>query len=360
MPLIKVGGVEKNLFLISNHLSKKNEIFICTGSTESKKKFNKKIKFISPKKNLNMNLNIKFHYIICLFLLLKFLIKKKNSVVFAFQGNIYCVLLCKILNIKVIARSNSSPSGWNHGYLKKIIYKFIMKKANLIIVNSKNFHKEMKNIYNLKTICIYNPFNTKDLKIKSKEKIKNKFFDKKDNCIKLINLGRLTDQKDQITILKAVNLIKSQINFKLIIVGQGYEKKNLESFINQNNLEKNVKILNFLDNPFPILKKSDVFILSSKYEGLPNVLLEAAFLKKYIITTNCPTGPDEILKNNIYSTFFNVGNYYQLSEKIKYYSKQKEKIKKNIKKNNFNSKKFDYGKNLKIYENEIKKIMNKL
>ena len=52
-----------------------------------------------------------------------------------------------------------------------------------------------------------------------------------------------------------------------------------------------------MDNPFPIIKKADLFVLSSKYEGLPNVLLEAATLKKFIISSNCPTGPKEILMN---------------------------------------------------------------
>ena len=64
-----------------------------------------------------------------------------------------------------------------------------------------------------------------------------------------------------------------------------------------NNLNDSVKIINFLDNPYPIIKKSDIFILSSNFEGLPNVLLEAQTLKIPIISSNCPTGPKEILLN---------------------------------------------------------------
>ena len=68
-------------------------------------------------------------------------------------------------------------------------------------------------------------------------------------------------------------------------------------------------------------------MLSSKYEGLPNVLLEALTLKKFIISTNCPTGPKEILLNGKGGLLFNVGNYNQLSEKILFYVKNKKSVK---------------------------------
>ena len=66
--------------------------------------------------------------------------------------------------------------------------------------------------------------------------------------------------------------------------------------INYHNLNKNIKILGYQDNPYKYLKISDLFILSSIYEGLPNVLLEAITFKKFVISSNCPTGPAEILK----------------------------------------------------------------
>ena len=71
----------------------------------------------------------------------------------------------------------------------------------------------------------------------------------------------------------------------------------MTKYIKDNNLEKFIKLRDFTDNPFKTIKNSDIFILSSRYEGLPNVLLEAACLKKLIISTKCPTGPKEILSN---------------------------------------------------------------
>ena len=86
MPFIGGGGVEKNLFIIANYLSIKiDKIKLCTLSNDKKKKFNKKINFLSPKKNIYSNLNIRLKYLICLFILFKFLIKNKNSIVLHFK-----------------------------------------------------------------------------------------------------------------------------------------------------------------------------------------------------------------------------------------------------------------------------------
>ena len=132
------------------------------------------------------------------------------------------------------------------------------------------------------------------------------------------------------TLLKAINLLKDKVNIKLIIVGEGENKKKLENYININNLKKNIKILNFIQNPYPLIKSSDIFILSSRFEGLPNVLLEAAVLKKYIISTNCPTGPSEIIKNKAFGVLFKIGDFYSLSKKY-YFIQKIKKINKRMK-----------------------------
>ena len=151
------------------------------------------------------------------------------------------------------------------------------------------------------------------------------------------------------TLLKAVNLLKGKVKFKLILLGQGSEKKKLENYIYNNGLSKNIKILNFKKNPYPIIKKTDVFILSSKYEGLPNVLLEAIVLKKLIISSDCPTGPKEILQNGKGGILFKTGSYIDLYKKIINLKKNK---KLNLKKIRFAYKslnKFDYNFNLNKY-----------
>ena len=167
MPFIGIGGVEKNLFIISNYLIKKvKNLSICTISSDKKKKFNRKIQFISPQKKIYENLSIRIKYIICLFLLFKIFLKKKDFVVVSFQANIYCILLCKLFNIQIIVRSNSSPSGWSHNKIKSYFYKKIISMADEVIVNSEDFKKEMEKKFKIKINCIYNPLNINEIKKK--------------------------------------------------------------------------------------------------------------------------------------------------------------------------------------------------
>ncbi len=350
MPFIGGGGVEKNLFIIANFFSKKfKNVSICTHSKKYKNKFNRKINFLTPTFYFSENIFLRIKYILCLLSLLNFLIKNKNVLVFSFQANIYCILLCKIFNVKVISRSNSSPSGWYHNPFKKIIYKKIISLADAVIVNSIDFKNQMVKNFKIKVNCIYNPLDIKEITKKSKYGKKDKFFISKKKCLKIINLGRFTDQKDQITLLKAVNLLKNKINFRLLIIGKGYEEKNLKNYAKINLLDKFVKIKDFLDNPYAIIKQSDILILSSKYEGLPNVLLEALVLNKFVISSNCPTGPKEILLNGKGGLLFATGNYKDLSNKILYYLKNKSKSKKMLNRARKNLDRFNYNLNLNKY-----------
>ena len=128
------------------------------------------------------------------------------------------------------------------------------------------------------------------------------------------------------TLLKAINLIKNKIKVNALIVGNGKEKKNLSNFLEKKKLKKIIKIINYKKNPYPLIKHSDVFILSSVYEGLPNVLLEAIYLKKFIISSNCPTGPKEILNNGKGGLLFKSKNYKELAKKIIYFHNNKKNV----------------------------------
>ena len=214
------------------------------------------------------------------------------------------------------------------------------------MVNSLEFKKDLKKYFNVNSICIYNPLNFNEIKKKSLKKTKKIF---KKNSLKIINVGRFTDQKDQITLLKALNILKKKLNFEAILVGKGILKNKLKNFIIENKLSKFVKIKNFTRNPFPIIKQADLFILSSSYEGLPNVLLESLVLKKFIISSDCRTGPKEILLNGNGGLLFKVGDYKKLSELIIFFNENKKKCEIMLKKSVKALDRFNYNKNLNMY-----------
>ena len=122
------------------------------------------------------------------------------------------------------------------------IFRFLLSKADLVIVNSSNFQKQMKNKLKINAIKIYNPLNDEELKKFKIYKKKINFF--KHKTVNLINVGRLVLQKNQIEILLAIKrLEKLTKDFRLLIIGDGPEKKNLKDYIKKHNLNKYVKII---------------------------------------------------------------------------------------------------------------------
>ena len=124
-PSIEDGGVEKNLYLISNYFKNCGiSVEILTANYDKYKNFKKGIKFIGTKNVFWQKQNRKIKYIVCLFILFFNLITRKDKpLIFAFQANIYAVLVAKILKAKIVTRSNSAPQGWSHNFLKNKIYK---------------------------------------------------------------------------------------------------------------------------------------------------------------------------------------------------------------------------------------------
>ena len=139
-------------------------------------------------------------------------------------------------------------------------------------------------------------------------------------------------------------------------MGSGNLKKNLQSYIDQKNLNENIKIINFRKNPFPVLKSADLFILSSKYEGLPNVLIEAQVLKKIIFSSDCPSGPREILINGKAGILFKNNNYIDLSKKFINLIKDKKYLNKKIEYGYKKLYRFDYYHCLEKYFSILNKV----
>ena len=355
MPSFEGGGVEKNIIIIANNFVSRNvKVGLITTSKKLRKKFNKKIDFICPKSSFWSYRQRFIKYSVCIFFLFLEFYRNKNFFVFCFQGNIICIIFCKIFRLKVIIRPNSSPSGWSKNYLKKILFSKILKLANLIVVNSLLFKNELKNKFNLNSKCIYNPLNKSEISKLSKKKIRSNFF--KNNCINMISVGRLVKQKDHLTALRAINILKNKLNLKLLIIGDGDQKKKLINYINNNNLNNIVKIKDRIENPFPYILKAKIMLLTSRFEGLPNVLLEALALKKFIISSDCPTGPSEILDNGKGGLLFKVGNHLELSKKIMFYKKNYPLFQKKKRFAIRRSTRFDFKKNLNMYFELFKKL----
>lgn len=129
------------------------------------------------------------------------------------------------------------------------------------------------------------------------------------------------------------------------------------NFIKNNQLLDYVKIINFKKNPYKYINQSNLFLLSSTYEGLPNVLLEAMCLKKFIISSNCPTGPKEILKNGKLGMLFPCKNEKILAKKIMQYISNKKKYNNITLKAYKTLNRFDYNLNCQKYLKVVKEFI---
>ena len=347
-PSLESGGVEKNLYLILNYLHKSIlnlKIITCDEKKILEKGFNTNL-VIGPKNFKYKSRIIKYFY--CLYLLVKEIIENDKKIeVLSFQANLYAILVCKLFKVKIFVRSNSSSYGWANNFLKIYLFKKILKLATSVIVNSIELQKEFLKKFKIKTLVIYNPLNVNEIIKLSKNSKKNNFFKKK--YINIIAIGRFTKQKNHLLILRAINILKNKINFKVLLIGQGEYLRLYKDFIKKNNIDKIVKIIKFQKNPFPFFRKSNLLVLTSLYEGFPNVLLEALTLNKFIISSDCPTGPKEILYKKKFGYLFKNNDLNDLIKKLTKYAINKNKIIVNQKEIKKDLSKFNYKKNMEKY-----------
>ncbi len=112
----------------------------------------------------------------------------------------------------------------------------------------------------------------------------------------VLAIGRLTRQKDFGTLLRAFRIVRDRRDVKLVLLGEGEERPMLEALISDLKLSEDVELPGFVPDPYPYYGAADLFVLSSRWEGLPTVLLEAMVFGLPIVSTDCPSGPDEVLE----------------------------------------------------------------
>mgnify|MGYP001187992943 CR=1 FL=1 len=326
-PSFETGGVEKNIISFLGHLDTLSKYVPILVSTDNIKIKLKKKKYTSiPKIKINLKFRF-FKYILSFFYLVRICFQS-NCIILSFQNNIFALIASIITNTKIIVRLNTSPEKYVKSKIIKTIFKFIYKKSDIILVNDEDFKKSVKLYFGLNARIVHNCVDIKKINQYKRSKIKFSFFKK--NYLKIISVGRLTLQKDHMTLIKAVNNSKKKNKFRVLILGSGDQKKNIVNYIKQNNLEKIIKISEYKQNPYKYINQSNLFVLPSKYEGSPNILLEVAALKKLIISTNCRTGPRMLLANGKGGHLFKVGDYKQLSKILDNVQLKSKLVKKKI------------------------------
>lgn len=145
---------------------------------------------------------------------------------------------------------------------------------------------------------IYNPVVQPSLYEKAKAPIQHPWFDK--NIPLILAAGRLMHHKGFSTLIEAFALLRKKKKCRLIILGEGKTRPLLEAQIRNSGIENDVDMPGFVTNPYPYMMHADLLVLSSIREGLPTVLIEAMALGTPVVSTDCPSGPKEILEEGKY------------------------------------------------------------
>ena len=163
---------------------------------------------------------------------------------------------------------------------------------------------------------IYNPVDVDDLTEKARAAVDHPWLAPGMQDPVVVAVGNLKAAKAYDNLIAAFSLVVKNMSARLVIVGEGSEREPLERLVKDLRLKAYVDLVGAKTNPYPYMAACDLFVLSSRREGAPTVLVEALALGKKIVATNCQCGPAEILQNGRYGVLVKEGDINELASAI--------------------------------------------
>lgn len=243
--------------------------------------------------------------------------------------NILSILAQKLSGMRtkvVISERSDTMREFRDGGLQPyklsfLLIPFTYRFAHAIVAVSKGVATGLQKfawINDEKINVIYNPAFDSSLQYQLAESVDEPWLMIKDVPV-ILSAGRLAEQKNFPLLLNALNILKNKgSSFRLIIIGDGPLRNPLQEMILKLGLTNHVKMVGFKINPIAWISKSDVFVMSSAWEGFGNILVDALAAGTTIVSTDCPSGPSEILADGKYGYLTSVSDPLQMAEKIEY------------------------------------------
>lgn len=306
---LKTGGVQKRTLRLISGLVKFNQ----------NSNFNIDLIVNNPKgdlfslvdKNVNLHILNGNNYLSSWLKLKVMLNNIKPDIVVACMGQqfIQAYFVKKVTNLKfklvVIQAVPIYLPAYSYitNFLRKLLISIFYTKADRVSCVSEDVRKSVLRAnpkLTRNSVTIYNPVIDSYIYDLANKKFSHPFL--QGDSIALVSVGRLHIQKNYSNLIRALKIARenSQLDLKLIIIGGGQLKNSLEALIDELGLKQDVDLLGFKSNPYPYVAKSDLFVMSSLWEGLPNALIEAIALGTKVVSTDCIAGPREILEEGKY------------------------------------------------------------
>jgi glycosyltransferase involved in cell wall biosynthesis len=256
---------------------------------------------------------------------IRYLRNNRPRYLYTGMNHINVPLICawKLSNVstKLIISEHNTPSSLIENSNKnRIVYslaELLYPKADEIIAVSDGVKYGLTEIVGVpeKEITrIYNPIVSDDLLRKSKEQVDHSWFES-DEMDVILNVANMRPQKKLDDLIRAFSLIQNK-STRLALVGDGPEREQLEEQCRLLGIEDRVEFFGYVENPYKYMRSASVFVLSSRWEGFGNVLVEAMACGCPVISTDCPTGPREILADGKYGTLVPVGEPKMMADTI--------------------------------------------
>jgi len=313
IPSLGAGGAERVVSTLANALIKDYEVYIITFievipfyQLQKEVQLLHCVDKIAPSKNIFSALKNNY-----------FLLKNINAIVqkekiqlivgFLTSANVLSVLAAKKNRIPSIISERINPSMTRTAFIWKFLRKLTYSKANFLTVQTKEIQDYyLATIKKERIVILPNPI-SEELSLK-----------RDSNAIKenvILNVGRLTYQKAQDVLIKSFSKIDYK-NWKLVIIGEGPKKKEYDQLIEKLDLKDRVIIKSKTKNIDKYYNSCRIFAFSSIFEGFPNALIEAMHFGIPCISTDCPTGPSELIEDGINGFLIPMNNEEVLTEKI--------------------------------------------
>ncbi|KQK25883.1 glycosyl transferase family 1 [Chryseobacterium aquaticum] len=312
LPDLETGGAERIVTTIANHLSRDKfepKILLLRKEGGYLKLLKDDVEIIDIKtERIRHSLKP----------ILKEIYRRKPDIVFSGFGevNAYMSLFIKLFpQVKFIARETNVVSQHVTKKEIKFFYSFY-NNYHQIIAQSDDMMNDLINNFKVsrsKIIKINNPVDCDFINEKLLNSNKPESF--RYNYKNVVAIGNLSARKGFDNLLKVFSRLKNE-NIILHILGDGKDREILHQMKDFLGL-KNIVFHGRQENPYQFLKYADLFILSSRYEGFPNVLLEAGACGTYSLANNCPGGINEIIQNDINGEIGNIDNHEDFAQKIR-------------------------------------------
>ncbi|PIG94119.1 glycosyltransferase [Gloeocapsopsis sp. IPPAS B-1203] len=259
--------------------------------------------------------------------LMRYLRNEKPSImVVSLHPCIEAALVAKLLTFsstQIVVREDSNLSldakmSTGRVHRAPLFAKLLYPWAHKIIAVSQGVAADLVQITGMpkkRIEVIYNPIVTPNLGKKSQESVEHSWFKPGEPPV-IIGVGRLVPQKDFPMLIQAFAQVRKVRPCRLMILGQGSEQQNLNNLIAKLGLENDVTMLGFVQNPYSYMAKAKVLALSSAWEGFGNVIVEAMAVGTPVISTDCQSGPAEVLANGKYGWLVPVGDSKAMAEAI--------------------------------------------